>query len=83
MRATGANSLNLAGLISGLLIGGLAGFCVLILITPHSGTITRNKIEQKSIQVRKRAIDIYSELLLVSQFDKRKIMSGTRRDMQL
>jgi gas vesicle protein len=80
--ATGANSLNPAGVIAGLLIGGLAGFCMLLLITPHSGAATRKKIEQKRVQVRKRAIDIYGELLLLSQFDKRKILSGTRRDSQ-
>ena len=82
IHATGANRLNPAGLITGLLIGGLAGFCIVILITPHSGKITRNQIEQKSIQVRKQAIDICSELLLLSQFDKRKILPGTRRDSQ-
>ena len=82
IRATGANSPNLAELITGLLVGGLAGFCIVILIAPHSGTITRNKIEQKSTQARKWIVDIYSELSLLSQFDKRKILSGTRKDIQ-
>jgi gas vesicle protein len=76
--ATGANWLNPTRLISGLLIGGLAGFCAVILVVPRPGKITRDQIEQKSIQARKRAVDIYDELLLLSQFDERKILSGTR-----
>lgn len=82
IRATETNSLNLARLIAGMLIGLLVGFCMVILITPHSGEMTRNKIERQSILARKRAIDIYSELLLLSQFDKRKILSGTRKEYQ-
>lgn len=78
IHATGANWPKPAGLISGLLIGGLAGFCMVILIAPHSGKITRSQIEQKSIQVRKQAVDICSELLILSHFDKRKILSGMR-----
>lgn len=75
IHATGANRFNPAGFITGLLIGGLAGFCIVILFTPQPGKITRSQIEQKSIQVRKRAVDIYGELLLLSQFDERKILS--------
>jgi gas vesicle protein len=82
IRATETNSLNLARLIAGMLIGSLVGFCMVILITPHSGEMTRNKIERQSILAQKRAIDIYSELLLLSQFDKRKILSGTRKEYQ-
>jgi len=82
IRFTGANSPNLAGLVTGLLVGSLAGFFLVILIAPHSGTITQKKIEQKSTQARKWIVDIYSELSLLSQFDKRKILSGTRKDIQ-
>jgi gas vesicle protein len=80
--ATGANSLNPVGVIAGLLIGGLAGFCTAILVAPRSGKITRDQIEHQSVQVRKRAVDICRELLLLSQFDKRKILSGIRNDRQ-
>ncbi|MFO7583175.1 MAG: YtxH domain-containing protein [Anaerolineales bacterium] len=82
IHSTGVNRFNPAGLITGLLIGGLVGFCIVILITPQPGKITRSQIEQKSIQVRKQAVNIYGELLLLSQFDERKILSGTRRDSQ-
>lgn len=80
--ATGPSWLNPAGLIAGLLIGGLAGFCTAILVAPHPGKITRSQVEQKSIQARKQAVDIYGELRLLSQFDERKILSGTRRNIQ-
>lgn len=78
----GANWLNSAWVIRGLLVGGLVGFCTAILLAPRPGKITRSQIEQKSIQARKQAVDIYGELLLLSQFDERKILSGTRQDIQ-
>jgi gas vesicle protein len=82
IRTTGANSPSLAELIPGLLVGVLTGFCIVILIAPHSGSITRNKIEQKSTQTRKWVVDMYSELSLLFHFDKRKILFGTRENTQ-
>jgi gas vesicle protein len=81
--ATGVNWLNPAGLIGGLLIGGLAGFCAVILVAPRPGKITRGQIEERSIRAQQQAVGIYGELLILSQFDKRKILSGTRKDSQI
>jgi gas vesicle protein len=77
-----SNSTGASWLITGLLIGGLAGFCTAILLAPRPGKITRSQIEQKSIQARKQAVDIYGELRFLSQFDERKILSGTHRDIR-
>ena len=67
------------GLLTGFLIGGLAGFGAMMLLTPQSGKKTRIQIGEKSIELQDRATDTYDDLVILSRFDNRKILTGTQR----
>jgi len=64
------------GLLTGLLIGMLAGFGTMMLFAPQSGKKTRASIQQKSTEFQERATDTFDELVTLSQFDNRKILTG-------
>lgn len=66
-----------ASLLIGILIGGLAGIGAMMLFAPQSGEKTRATISQKRAEFQDRAIDTFDELLILSQFDNRKILAGT------
>jgi gas vesicle protein len=66
------------GLITGLLIGGLAGFGALMLLAPQSGKKTRTQIRQKSTELQDRATVTFDDLVALSHYDNRKILAGTR-----
>jgi len=70
------------GLLSGLLLGGLAGFGAMLLLAPQSGKKTRARIGQKSIELQVRATDTYDDLVTLSHYDNRKILAGTRAEAQ-
>ena len=65
-----------AGFLTGLLFGALAGFGAVILLTPKSGKKTRAQIRLKSIELHDRATDTYDDLVTLSHFDNRKILTG-------
>jgi gas vesicle protein len=67
-----------AGLLTGLLIGGLAGFGAMMLLTPQSGKKIRAQLKQKSMELQDRATDTYDDLVILSHFDNRKILVGPR-----
>jgi len=67
---------NSAGFLIGLLFGALAGFGTMILLAPQSGKRTRIQIEEKSIALQNRATDTYDDLVALSHFDNRKILTG-------
>lgn len=68
------------GLLSGLLFGGLAGFGIMMLLAPQSGKKTRIQIGQKSMELQGRATDTYDDLVTLSRFDNRKILTGNHMD---
>ncbi len=65
-------------LLTGLLIGGLAGFGAMLLLAPQSGKKTRARIKQKSTELQERAIDTFDDMVKLSHFDNRKILAGAR-----
>ena len=67
-----------AGFLTGLLFGALAGFGTMMLLAPKSGKKTRIQIGLKSIELQDRATDTYDDLVMLSHFDNRKILTGTR-----
>jgi gas vesicle protein len=66
-------------LLMGLVIGWVAGFGAMLLLAPQSGKKTRVQIEQKSIELQDRAADTFNDLLALSHFDDREILTETRR----
>ena len=69
---------NSVSLLLGLLFGALAGFGAIMLLTPQSGKKTRIQIGQESTKLQDRATDTYNDLLILSRFDNRKILTGTQ-----
>jgi gas vesicle protein len=68
-------------LLTGLLFGALAGFGTMLLLAPQSGSKTRAQIGQESIKMRDRATDTYDDLLTLSRFDNRKVLTGEHIDI--
>jgi gas vesicle protein len=77
IRTNGTELQDSVGLITGLIIGGLAGFGAMLLLAPQSGKMTRAQIGQKGIELQDRATDTYDDLVTLSRFDNRKILAGT------
>ena len=71
-----------AGLLTGLLIGGLAGFGAMLLLAPQSGKKTRAQIKQKRTELQVRATDTFDDLVTLSRYDNRKIVVGTRKNIE-
>jgi gas vesicle protein len=80
IRTNGIDSRDSAGILTGLLIGGLAGFGAMMLLAPQSGKKTRAQIKQKSAELQERATDTFDDLVTLSHFDNRKILAGTRQE---
>jgi gas vesicle protein len=70
---------NPMGLLTGLLIGGLTGFGAMLLLAPQSGKKISALIRQKSTQLQDRATDTFDDLVVLSHFDNRRILVGTRQ----
>jgi gas vesicle protein len=66
------------GFLTGLLFGALVGFGAMILSAPQSGKKTRAQIEQESTKLQDRTIDTFDDLVALSHFDNRKILTGTQ-----
>ena len=67
-----------AGFLTGLLFGTLAGFGTMMLLAPKSGKKTRAQIGLKSIELQDRVTDTYDDLVTLSHFDNRKILTKTQ-----
>jgi gas vesicle protein len=52
---------NITSVLSGLLIGGLAGAVTVLLFAPQSGKETRMQIEEKGIELRNRTTGIVED----------------------
>ena len=78
VRTNNADKPGSAGFLTGLLFGALAGFGTMMLLAPKSGKKTRIQIGLKSIELQDRATDTYDDLVMLSHFDNRKILTGTR-----
>jgi gas vesicle protein len=64
------------GFFTGLFFGTLAGFGTMLLLAPKSGKKTRAQIGLKSIELHDRATNTYDDLVILSRFDNRKILTG-------
>lgn len=78
IRTNGPEMHDSVGLLTGLLIGGLAGFGAMMLFAPQSGRKTRDQIKQKSVELQTRTVNAFDDLVVLSHFDNRKILAGTR-----
>jgi gas vesicle protein len=54
---------NVAGVLAGTLIGGLAGAVTMLLLAPQSGKDTRKQIQEKSIELRDRTTELVDDTM--------------------
>ena len=54
---------NTAGVLAGMLIGGLAGAVTMLLLAPQSGKDTRKQIQEKSIELRDRTTELVDDTM--------------------
>jgi gas vesicle protein len=78
VRVNDTDKRNSVSLLTGLLFGALAGFGAMMLLAPQSGKKTRIQIGQESTKLQDRATDTYDDLVILSRFDNRKILTGTQ-----
>ena len=71
---------NSVGLLTGLLFGALAGFGAMLLLVPQSGKRTRPQIEEKSNELQNQSTETYDDLVALSRFDNRKILTREHVD---
>jgi gas vesicle protein len=54
---------NLAGVLVGILVGGLAGAVTMLLLAPQSGKDTRRQIREKGIELHDRTSEVVEDTL--------------------
>ena len=70
---------NVLGVLSGMLIGALAGAVAMLLLAPQSGAETRMQIQEKGIELRDRTTGMMDDAMAQVRLDRNKITMGGRR----
>lgn len=71
--------INIAGILAGILIGGLAGTVTILLLAPQSGKRTRTQIQKKSLELRDRAAEMVDDSIRQLRADRNKISINGRK----
>jgi len=74
---------NIPGVLTGMLIGGLAGAVTMLLLAPQSGKDTRRQIQEKSIELRDRTTEMVEDALVQVRSNPAKITMDTKDYEQL
>lgn len=82
IRTTSTEIHRSAGILTGLLLGGVTGMGVMMLLAPRSGKKTRAQMRLKSSELQDQAVDVFDDLVTLSRFDNRKILAGTRKETE-
>ena len=70
---------NVLGVLTGMLIGGLAGAVAMLLLAPQSGAETQMQIQEKGIELRDRTTGMVDDAMAQVRLDRNKITMGGRR----
>ncbi len=70
---------NILGVLTGMLIGGLAGAIAMLLLAPQSGEKTRMQIQEKGIELRDRTTGMVEDAMAQVRLDRDKITTGGRQ----
>jgi len=54
---------NILGVLTGMLIGGLAGAVTMLLLAPQSGKDTRKQIQEKGVELRDRTTELVEDTM--------------------
>lgn len=74
-RHTGAN---VAGVVVGMLVGGLAGAVTMLLLAPQSGAATRKQIQKKGVELRDRASELVEDTVAQVRTSSQKVQMGVK-----
>jgi gas vesicle protein len=69
---------NVAGVLIGMLVGGLAGAVTMLLLAPQSGADTRKRIQEKSIELRDRTSEIVEDTLAQVRTSAQKLQMSAK-----
>jgi gas vesicle protein len=69
---------NVAGVVVGMLIGGLAGAVAMLLLAPQSGADTRKLIQKKGVELRDRTNEIVEDTLSQVRTSAQKVKMNVK-----
>jgi gas vesicle protein len=69
---------NIVGVLTGMLIGGLAGAVTMLLVAPQSGKDTRRQIQEKSIELRDRTTELVEDTVAQVRTKANKLTVGLK-----
>ena len=69
---------NIAGVLVGMLIGGLAGAVTMLLLAPQSGKDTRKLIQEKSIELRNQTTEMVEDTVAQVRTKADQIKKGVK-----
>ena len=69
---------NTLGVLTGMLIGGLAGAVTMLLMAPQSGKETRRQIQEKSIELRDRTTELLEDTVAQVRTKANKLTLGLK-----
>jgi len=69
---------NVLGVLTGILVGGLAGAVTMLLLAPQSGKDTRRQIREKGIELRDRTSEIMEDTMAQVRTNTNKFTMGVK-----
>ena len=69
-------------LLTGLLLGGLAGAGVMLLLAPQSGKVMRDQIQQKGIELRDQTSGALEDAVSQARLRARRLASSVRGNVE-
>jgi gas vesicle protein len=69
---------NVAGVLVGMLIGGLAGAVTMLLLAPQSGKDTRKQLQEKSIELRNRTTEMVEDTMAQVRTKANNLTAGLK-----
>ena len=72
----------LAGLLGGLVIGGLSGALTMLFLAPQSGKKTRAKLQRQSRELREHAVEAMEEKMEQASDEARQITHDVRKQAE-
>lgn len=69
---------NTAGVMAGMLVGGLTGAVTMLLLAPQSGKDTRKQIQEKGIELRDRTTQLVENTVAQARTTANKVSMGLK-----
>ena len=82
IQANRSHENNVAGVVVGMLVGGLAGAVAMLLLAPQSGEDTRKQIQKKGTELRDRASEAVEDTLAQVRTSTKQIAMDVKNSGQ-